>query len=149
MRVESKGQSETNDWRPGSALEGPQVKTGQGPADPDPALAEEDAKGPPAQAELDQLPFGESVKILSEAMKAGYKRMAAQEGGVAAKPAGESLDDLLDALKSALDQAGLEKGNQASLTRILGDIRNSMRYQPKGGAGVSSGPNPNLLDLSA
>jgi hypothetical protein len=116
------------------------------------------------EGRLDQLPFSDSVKILSEAMKARVKRNAATlENGASAsdpdpsntadappsRPVAESLNDLLDALKSALDQAGLEKGNQSTLTRILGDIRTSVQYQPQGKGGIKTGPSPNLLDLSA
>jgi hypothetical protein len=107
---------------------------------------------------LDQLPFSDSVKILSEAMKAGTLENSANarvpdpSDGADTKPSrpvDESLNDLLDALKSALDQAGLEKGNQSTLTRILGDIRTSVQYQPQGKGGIKTGPSPNLLDLSA
>lgn len=110
---------------------------------------------------LDQLPFADSVKILSEAMKARVKRQsgfiaddgapanASSEANHAARPAGQSLNELLDALKSAMDRAGLEKGNQNTLTRIISDIRNSIQYEPQGKGAVKSGPSPNLLDLSA
>ncbi len=118
----------------------------------------------------DQLPFADSVKILSEAMKARVKRQsgftaddgapghkdsgpsdakAANGTSNSARPAGQSLNELLDALKSAMDRAGLEKGNQNTLTRIISDIRNSIQYEPQGKGAVKSGPSPNLLDLSA
>jgi hypothetical protein len=146
------------------------------------------------EARLDQLSFSESVKILSEAMKAqvrqggrvdasgGIGRLVGEgvsgspgsavgetngeaigfkgDDGSEASPAGKSLNHLLDALGSALDKAGLEQGNQSALQRILGDIRNSVQYGPRGYAqgadgggaakqGVLKGPNPGLLNLSA
>jgi hypothetical protein len=139
------------------------------------------------ESRLDQLSFSESVKILSEAMKAQVRqggRIDASGGmgsvgndpsagssvgegagfkaddGSEATPAGKSLNHLLDALGSALEKAGLEQGNQNALNRILGDIRNSVQYGPKGFAsgasgqasaqqGILKGPNPGLLNLSA
>lgn len=129
-----------------------------------------------SESRLDQLSFSDSVRILSDAMKAQVRSgksvdafaaddsMAALEGTEPGQ-AGQSLNHLLDALGSALDKAGLEKGNQAALNRILGEIRHSVQYGPKGYAtglsgqagegshaakqGVIRGQNPGLLNLSA
>jgi hypothetical protein len=111
---------------------------------------------------FEQLPFAESVKILSEAMKAKVRQTQAtpakpalaDDGGAVHPKAGESLNHLLDSLSSALEKAGLETGNHATLQRILGDIRNSVQYGPNtsgtgGVGGIKKGPNPGLLNLSA
>jgi hypothetical protein len=133
------------------------------PAAPEDGFDPESAPSKTALAEgLDQLPFAESVRILSEAMKAqvrqnqGVGRAAVQaDDGAALHPkAGESLNHLLDSLSSALEKAGLESGNHCALQRILGDIRNSVQYGPNatasGGMGaIKKGPNPGLLNLSA